>query len=163
MFLLYFAVPRPVISRFDDAPAVLNFGEPLTLTCDVTTVRGITSGLIIIWSSQSLGEVRRVENVTGNVVDSSVFYRDQLNISSLTTDDTYTCRAFINSTSQQPQGAFSRSILIQLTCKCYHAYTCKRIVMYILGEMHGIVGRAWCFDRCMYTLNYVPLMTSHAI
>ena len=22
-----------------------------------------------------------------------------------------------------------------------------------LGEMHGIVGRAWCYDRCMYILT----------
>ena len=24
----------------------------------------------------------------------------------------------------------------------------------ILGEMHSIEGRAWCYDRCMYTLSY---------
>ena len=23
----------------------------------------------------------------------------------------------------------------------------------LLGEMHGIVGRAWCYDRWMYTLT----------
>ena len=119
--MILFAVPRPIIVGLT-APAVQNFGEPLTLTCDVTTVRGITSGLTITWSTSLGGEVRRVDNVTGNVVGSSVFYRDQLNISSVPGEDLYSCRAFINSTSQ-PQNAFSRSILLRLTCKCYHAFT----------------------------------------
>ena len=26
----------------------------------------------------------------------------------------------------------------------------------LLGEMHGIVGRVWCYDRCIH----LPLMTS---
>ena len=112
--MILFTVPRPIITGLT-APAVQNFGEPLTLTCDVTTVRGITSGLTITWSSSLDGEVRRVENVTGNVVDSSVLYSDQLNISSLVSDDRYTCRAVINS---QPLNAFTRSILLRLTCEC---------------------------------------------
>ena len=112
--MIIFAVPRPVITELT-APAVQNFGEPLTLTCDVTTVRGITSGLTITWSSSLGGEVRRVENVTGNVVDNSVLYSDQLFISSLTSEDSYTCRAVINS---QPLNAFSRFILLRLTCEC---------------------------------------------
>ena len=96
------------------APAVQNFGEPLTLTCDVTTVRGITSGLTITWSSFLDGEVRRVENVTGNVVDNSMLYSDQLFIPSLASEDTYTCRAVINS-ALQPQHV--ASIRLELTCE----------------------------------------------
>ena len=94
------------------ASAVQNFEEPLTLTCDVTTVRGITGGLTITWSSSLDGEVRRVENVTGN--DGSVLYSDQLFISSLTSEDSYTCRAVINS-ALQPQDV--ASIRLELTCE----------------------------------------------
>ena len=96
------------------APDVQNFGEPLTLTCDVTTVRGITSGVTITWSSSLDGEVKRVENVTDNVVDSLVLYSDQLFVSSLTSEDSYTCRAVINS-ALQPQDV--ASIRLELTCE----------------------------------------------
>ena len=27
------------------------------------------------------------------------------------------------------------------------------ILLLVLGEMHGIVGQAWCYDRWMYTLT----------
>ena len=79
--------------------AIQNFGRSLTLTCVVFTLRGITSRVTITWLA--LGdEVRRVDNVIGNVIGTSVSYRDQLNISSLTSDGSYTCRAIINSTTQ---------------------------------------------------------------
>ena len=51
----------------------------------------------------------------------------------------------------------------QSVSQCVYVCVYQQDNMYILGEMHGIEGRAWCFDRCMYTLSYVPLMTSHAI
>ena len=110
---ILFAVSNPNINL--TAPAVQNFMESLTLTCEVTTVRGITSRVTIIWTSLD-NEVGRVENAIGNnSVDSLVVYRDQFFISALTSEDRYDCRAVINSTSQ-PQNV--ASIRLELTCKC---------------------------------------------
>ena len=86
------------------------------LTCEVTTVRGITSAVIITWISVG-NELRRVESTSGSIVGSSMVYNDQLYISELTSEDNYTCRAVINSTSQPQNEAF---ITVELTCECYH-------------------------------------------
>ena len=74
-------------------------GQLLTLKCSVTTVRGITSRVDIIWSSDGT-ELDRIEG--GNVsstTDNSVVYTDTYNISQLnTTDDgrEYQCVVVIN-------------------------------------------------------------------
>ena len=117
MLLNVSTVPHPTTVRLT-APAIQNFGAPLTLSCDVTLVRGVTSGLTILWISRSpenvVNEVRRTDNPIGNVTGSLVVYRDQFYISALTNEDHYYCRAIINTTSQ-PQ--LEDSIQIQLTCK----------------------------------------------
>ena len=101
-------------------PAIQNFEQQLTLTCDVTTVRGITSGLTIIWSEFGV-EVRRVQNAIGNVVGTSVSYTEQ----SLTHDSNFSCRAIINSASR-PQDV--TSIRIELTCKSHIHSNCSTYV-----------------------------------
>ena len=76
-------------------------GQPFSLECIVTTVRGINSLVNIIWSK---GDeelvVRKRENASASsTIFSSVLYRDYLNISQLTTDDndeTYRCEVMIN-------------------------------------------------------------------
>lgn len=105
-----FIVPRPTSVRLT-APAIQNYGEPLTLVCDVAVVRGITSGLTILWTSRRINEVR---SPIGNLTSSSVVYRDQYFIPSLTSEDPYYCRAVINVTSYPQLQDF---IQLQLTCK----------------------------------------------
>ena len=114
--VILFTVPRP--SARIIAPQILNFGQPLTLTCEVTTVRGITSAVIITWRSFGI-EPRRVENASGIIVDGSVVYRDQLYISELTSENYYICRAVINSTSRPSYSAYYR---VRFTCKYYYPY-----------------------------------------
>ena len=107
------------------APAIQNFGEPLTLVCDVAVVRGITSGLTILWIDSRVNEVRRTDNPNGNLTGSSVVYRDHYFISALTSEDRYYCRAVINATSY-PQ--LQDSIQLQLTCKpLYSSCNCMYI------------------------------------
>ena len=108
--MILFLVQPPFVRI--TAPAIQNFGQPLTLTCVVTSVRGITSRVTITWLA--LGDkVRRVDNLIGNVIGASLSYRDQLNISSLSSDGSYTCRAIINSTMQ----VSSRNVIrLELTC-----------------------------------------------
>ena len=83
-------------------------------------MRGITSAVIITWRISD-NELRRVENASGSIVDSSVVYRDQLYISELMSEDYYICTVIINSTSRLYRSAYYR---VKLTCKCYHSYIC---------------------------------------
>ena len=101
------------------APAIQNFEQQLTLTCDVTTVRGITSGLTIIWSEFGV-EVSRVQNAISNVVETSVSYTEQL-----THDSNFSCRAIINSASRPQDVA---SVRIELTCKSHIHSNCTTYV-----------------------------------
>ena len=100
------------------APAVQNFGEPLTLTCEVTTLRGITSGVTIEWITYGHGERRRVVNVTGSVVNNTVVYRDLYHIPRLTTEGFVRCQGIINTIPIPAAGPYDiDTIRLILTCK----------------------------------------------
>ena len=81
------------------APNTQTVGQSLTLECSVTTVRGITSRVDIIWSSDGR-ELERMEGViVSSTTDNAVVYTDTYNISQLnTTDDgrEYQCEVVIN-------------------------------------------------------------------
>jgi len=74
-------------------------GQLLTLECSVTTVRGITSRVDIIWSSDGI-ELEKMEGVNvSSTTDNSVVYTDTYNISQLSTTDDgreYQCEVVIN-------------------------------------------------------------------
>ena len=78
-------------------------GQQLLFECIITTVRGISSQINIIWRKGSNGKELKRENVSSYItVNSSVMYKDYLNISQLTTDDngeTYWCEVIINAGS----------------------------------------------------------------
>ena len=83
-YVFYITVPTPTISV-----TVLNtqtVGQSLTLQCEVTTVRGITSRVDIVWSSGG-SELQRMENVTSTAMDNSFIYTDSYTISQLSTTD----------------------------------------------------------------------------
>ena len=61
-------------------------GQSLALQCEVTTVRGITSSVDIVWSSGG-AELKRMNNVTSTMMDSSLVYTDSYTISQLSTTD----------------------------------------------------------------------------
>ena len=48
-------------------------GQSLTLQCEVTTVRGITSRVDIVWSSGSM-ELERTNDVSSTTLDNSLVY-----------------------------------------------------------------------------------------
>ena len=81
------------------APNTQSVGQSLTVECSVTTVRGITSRIDIIWSSDST-ELVRMEGVNASfTTDNSVAYTDAYNISQLSTTDDgreYQCEVVIN-------------------------------------------------------------------
>ena len=78
-------------------------GQPFTLECVVTAVRGINSQVDIVWSRSYINgsEQWRRNNFSVSARNfNTVVYSDRFNISQLTTDDnnvTYQCKVLINS------------------------------------------------------------------
>ena len=76
-------------------------GQSLKLKCNITAVRGITSRVDIIWSSDGL-ELQRTKKVNVTSMTSySVLYTDMYSISQLSTTDedkTYECTVLVIST-----------------------------------------------------------------
>ena len=79
-----FVVPTPTVR----VTALNNqtVGQSLTLQCEVTTVRGITSRVDIVWSSNGT-ELERMNDVSSTTMDNSLVYTDSYTISQLSTTD----------------------------------------------------------------------------
>ena len=95
MFTINVVVPSPSVTV--TAPNTQTVGQPLTLTCNATTVRGITSTVDIVWRSGG-SILNRLNNVTQTLVDSSLLYMGTYTITSLSTDNDrrdYECSAII--------------------------------------------------------------------
>ena len=76
-----FTVPSPVVEV--TSIDTVEYGKAATLECNVTTVRGLTNSLNIEWITLNVYNysytiVRRVNNVTANIVENSTVYTDQL-------------------------------------------------------------------------------------
>ena len=81
---LLYIVPTPTVSV--TAPNAQTVGQLLTLQCEVTTVRGITSRVDIVWSSGGT-ELQGMNNVSSTTMDNSLVYTDSYTISQLSTTD----------------------------------------------------------------------------
>ena len=68
------------------APIIQTVGQSLTLQCEVTTVRGITSRVDIVWNSDGT-ELQRMNNVSSTTMNNSLVYTDSYTISQLSTTD----------------------------------------------------------------------------
>ena len=79
-----FVVPTPTVR----VTALNNqtVGQSLTLQCEVTTVRGITSRVDIVWSSNGT-ELERMNDVSSTTMENSLVYTDSYTISQLSTTD----------------------------------------------------------------------------
>ena len=77
-------VPNPTVVV--TAPNTQTVGQSLTLQCEVTTVRGITSRVDIVWSSGGT-ELERMKNVSSTTMGNSLVYTDSYTISQLSTTD----------------------------------------------------------------------------
>ena len=98
------------------SPNTQTVGQSLTLQCEVTTVRGITSRVDIVWSSDGT-VLRRINDTTATTMDNSLVYTDSYTISQLnTTDDgrVIQCEVVI---SANPLA--SDSITLDVFGKCY--------------------------------------------
>ena len=114
-------VPTPVVSVI--TPENQTVGQPLTLQCEVTTVRGITSRVDIVWSSNDT-ELQRMDNIVLSPINDSLVYMDTYNNSLLnTTDDgrVIQCEVVINIS---PSVTAKDNITLDVTgkdyrCLCY--------------------------------------------
>ena len=113
MFVNILIVPMPFvqITIFDNETFYFNngtlgnntsgnvtIGDPLTLDCTVTAVRGISSSVDIIWTTGGR-VVRRVYNITADIEKDYAIYTDSFEISSLSAIDNgreYQCTVVIN-------------------------------------------------------------------
>ena len=100
IIIIYTIVPIPSV-----AINILNnqmVGQALMLKCDVTTVRGITSRVDIIWSSNGV-ELNFIEGVNiSSVTNDSVLFTNAYVISQLSTADEnreYQCQVSIDTES----------------------------------------------------------------
>ena len=110
--LFSFSVPTPTVSV--TAPNTQTVGQSLTLQCEVTTVRGITSRVDIVWSSNG-AELERMNNVSSTTMGNSLVYTDSYNISQLSTTDedrVIQCEVVINSS---PSAIANNNITLNVT------------------------------------------------
>ena len=113
--LFYITVPTPTVSV--TAPNTQTVGQPLTLQCEVTTVRGIASRVDIVWSSGGT-VLRRMNDTTATTMDNSLVYTNSYSISQLSTTDEdrmIQCEVVINAS---PLVMASNSVILDVTGKC---------------------------------------------
>ena len=91
-------MPSVIVSTLKDQIV----GQLLTLKCNITAVRGITSRVDVIWSSDGL-ELRQTEGINAiSVLIGSVVYINSYTISQISTSDenrTYLCKVLIIASS----------------------------------------------------------------
>ena len=100
------------------SPNAQTVGQSLTLQCEVTTVRGITSRVDIVWSSGGT-ELERMNNVSSTMMGGSLVYTDSYSIPQLNTTDNnrvIQCEVVINAS---PPVMASGSITLNVAGK-YH-------------------------------------------
>ena len=114
--IVFFSVPTPIVNV--TALSIQTVGQSLTLQCEMTTVRGITSRVDIVWSSDGT-ELQRMDNVTLSSMNYSLVYMETYNDPLLnTTDDgrVIQCEVVINTS---PLVMASDSITLDVTGKDY--------------------------------------------
>ena len=82
LLLFIIVVPNVIVTALSSQTV----GQSLTLQCEVTTVRGITSRVDIVWSSDGT-VMRSADSVVLLMVNNSLVYIDNYNVSSLSTTD----------------------------------------------------------------------------
>ena len=108
-----YVVPTPDVSAV--APEFQTVGQSLTLQCEVTTVRGITSRVDIVWSSGGT-TLRMMNGVTSTMMGDSLVYTDSYDISQLSTTDegrVIQCEVVINASPMA-----SDNVTLDVTGEC---------------------------------------------
>ena len=115
------------------APNTQTVGQSLTLQCEVTTVRGITSRVNIVWSSGGT-ELERMNDVSSTMMGGSLVYTDSYSIPQLNTTDNnrvIQCEVVINAS---PSVMANDSITLDVTGE--HNIFSVYIATYICNSYH---------------------------
>ena len=115
VYIHIYVVPIPDVSMV--APEFQMVGQSLALECNVTTVRGITSRVDIVWSDGNM-ELDRTNDTTVSPMDNSLVYTDSYTISLLSTTDegrVIQCEVVINAS---PSIMASDNATLDVTGKC---------------------------------------------
>ena len=111
----YISVPPPTVNV--TALNTQTVGDPLELQCEVTTVRGNTSRVDIVWTSGGM-ELERMNGVSSTTMDNSLVYTHSYTIPKLnTTDDgrVIRCEVVINTS---PPVMATDNITLNVTGEC---------------------------------------------
>ena len=87
-------------------------GQSLTLQCEVTTVRGITSRVDIVWSSEGM-ELERMNGVSSTTMSNSLLYTHSYTISQFSTTDyrrVIQCGVVVNGSSVRANGSITLDV-----------------------------------------------------
>ena len=131
MYLYGLLLPLvPVPSVTINAPSNQTVGQSLTLESSITTVRGITSRVDIVWSSNGV-ELRRIMGATPNSTnENSEVYEDTYDIPLLSTSDdgrVIECEIKILTT---PTITVVANITLDVIGKCYGIIFVQLLVLY---------------------------------
>ena len=110
--LIFVSVPDPIVRI--SAPTTQTVGESLTLQCDATIVRGITSTLDVVWSNNSM----RLNSTTLTPMDNSLLYTNSYTIAELNTTHNGSmiqCEVIVNA---NPLAMASNSTTLNVTGEC---------------------------------------------
>ena len=130
---MFFTVPSAIVEVI--SIDTVEYGKVTTLECNAIAVRGITSSVNIQWITvynYSYTVVRRMDNVTANIVDNSAVYTDQLVTPPLNINDSgrvYYCGVIINATFGVSYGIFVLDFIGKYHVIIYFACTysiCKQ-------------------------------------
>ena len=117
------------------APNTQRVGQSLTLQCEVTTVRGITSRMDIVWSSGGM-ELERMNNVSSTTMNNSLVYTQSYTISQLSTTDegrVIQCEVVINTS---PSVMATGSVTLDMTGE--HCITFVTIPCHSFCSLHTV-------------------------
>ena len=111
-------------------------GQSLLLKCDITTVRGVTSKIDIVWSSDGL-ELMRTNGINISMAtNNSMLYTDMYLISLLSTADEermYECTSVI--TAQSPIMT-TDTISLNITSKLYSLATNSVLTISFISSLY---------------------------
>ena len=117
-------------------------GQSLTLQCEVTTVRGITSGVDIVWRSSNGTELDRTNDVSSTTMGNSLVYTDSYTISQLSTTDDgrmIHCQVVINGSQL---GA--ATVILDVNG--------ESIIRLLIHRNHAVCASGSVYDIILYTV-----------
>lgn len=97
-----------------------HIGSPLSLRCAVTTVKGITSGVDIMWKVNNTEIIERYDgNVTEKRTSYVYYYNANTNLTLNDNNTVYQCQVIINAS---PLISSTDNLTLNIIGKCLYTY-----------------------------------------